>query len=165
LVDRHRSFSLRREERYRSLNHVPRVIGGALWGRIGGFISGVVNAAVDWFTGKDIGDHIYAALFGNGGASDSQTVVAQPAKPEKLPAEKAALKEGPPEDSFADEARYSDLLGRYYKDDPVSPTSHVAQSQTLVTPAQISAVISTGETRQPSSRGPIPRFVSSRNLN
>ena len=102
MVDRHRSFSLRREERYRSLNHVPRVIGGALWGRIGGFISGVVNAAVDWFTGKDIGDHIYAALFGNGGASDSQTVVAQPAKPEKLPAEKAALKEGPPEDSFAD---------------------------------------------------------------
>ena len=120
---------------YRSLNHVPRVIGG--------FISGVVNAAVDWFTGKDIGDHIYAALFGNGGASDSQTVVAQPAKPEKLPAEKAALKEGPPEDSFADEARYSDLLGRY-KDDPVSPTSHVAQSQTLVTPAQISAVNSYG---------------------
>jgi len=42
----------------------PRVIGGALWGRIGGFVSGIVNAVVSWFTGKDIGDHIYSALFG-----------------------------------------------------------------------------------------------------
>jgi hypothetical protein len=41
---------------------VPRVVGGALWGRIGGFVSGAVNAVVEWFTGKDIGDHIYAFL-------------------------------------------------------------------------------------------------------
>lgn len=40
----------------------PRVIGGALWGRIGGLVSGVINSVVEWFTGKDIGDHIYAAL-------------------------------------------------------------------------------------------------------
>ena len=47
----------------------PRVIGGALWGRIGGLVAGLVNAAVEWFTGKDIGDHIYAAI--RGGAADS----------------------------------------------------------------------------------------------
>jgi len=41
---------------------VPRVVGGALWGRIGGFVSGAVNAVVEWLTGKDIGDHIYAFL-------------------------------------------------------------------------------------------------------
>jgi len=41
---------------------VPRVIGGALWGRIGGFVSGLLNAAVEWFTGKDLGDHVYAFL-------------------------------------------------------------------------------------------------------
>ena len=40
----------------------PRVIGGALWGRVGGLVAGVVNTVVEWFTGKDIGDHIYAAL-------------------------------------------------------------------------------------------------------
>jgi hypothetical protein len=41
---------------------VPRVVGGALWGRIGGFVSGLLNAAVEWFTGKDLGDHVYAFL-------------------------------------------------------------------------------------------------------
>jgi len=47
----------------------PRVIGGALWGRVGGFVSGLVNVLVDSFTGKDIGDHIYSALFGASGNS------------------------------------------------------------------------------------------------
>jgi len=41
---------------------VPRVVGGALWGRLGGFVSGLLNAAVEWFTGKDMGDHVYAFL-------------------------------------------------------------------------------------------------------
>lgn len=54
----------------------PRVIGGALWGRLGGFISGVINAVVDWFTGKDIGDHIYAALFGDKTETNGDTQVA-----------------------------------------------------------------------------------------
>jgi hypothetical protein len=60
---------------------VPRVIGGALWGRLGGFVSGLVNAVVDWFTGKDIGDHIYAALFGRASESANETVVAQAQEP------------------------------------------------------------------------------------
>jgi hypothetical protein len=59
---------------------VPRVIGGALWGRIGGFVSGLVNAFVDWFTGKDIGDHIYSSLFGDPSDSTKETVVAQAAE-------------------------------------------------------------------------------------
>jgi hypothetical protein len=45
------------------LGMAPRVIGGALWGRIGGFVAGIVNSVVEWFTGKDIGDHIYTAIF------------------------------------------------------------------------------------------------------
>jgi len=45
------------------LGMAPRVIGGALWGRIGGFVSGVINAVVEWCTGKDIGDHIFYAFF------------------------------------------------------------------------------------------------------
>ena len=55
----------------------PRVIGGALWGRIGGFVAGAVNAVVEWWTGKDIGDHIYAAVFGDPKKVDGGTAVAQ----------------------------------------------------------------------------------------
>ena len=56
----------------------PRVIGGALWGRIGGFVAGVINSVVEWFTGKDIGDHIYSAIWDK---SDGKAV-AQTPKPE-----------------------------------------------------------------------------------
>jgi len=55
----------------------PRVIGGALWGRIGGFVTGVANALVEWWSGKDIGDHIYAAMFGRGNQDPSPSPVAQ----------------------------------------------------------------------------------------
>jgi hypothetical protein len=55
----------------------PRVIGGALWGRMGGLVSGVVNAAVDWFTGKDVGDHIYSALFETPSKSVGDSDIAQ----------------------------------------------------------------------------------------
>jgi hypothetical protein len=56
---------------------VPRVLGGALWGRIGGFVSGIVNAAVEWFTGKDIGDHIYSALWGKPEGVEAESAVAR----------------------------------------------------------------------------------------
>lgn len=60
---------------------VARVVGGALWGRLGGFVSGLVNTVVDWFTGKDIGDHIYSALFGDPNESANETVVTQAPEP------------------------------------------------------------------------------------
>ncbi len=72
---------------------VPRVIGGALWGRLGGFVSGLVNAFVDWFTGKDIGDHIYAALFGRPSESANETVVAKAPEPLIAPVAPAATQE------------------------------------------------------------------------
>jgi hypothetical protein len=84
---------------------VPRVIGGALWGRLGGFVSALVNTAVDWFTGKDIGDHIYAMLFGDPADKPEATSVANstavPAnRPTGLAVEKAAsvpLQSSPPD--------------------------------------------------------------------
>jgi hypothetical protein len=48
-----------------NIGMMPRVIGGALWGKLGGLVVGVVNAVVEWFTGKDIGEHIYAAVYRN----------------------------------------------------------------------------------------------------
>ena len=55
----------------------PRVIGGALWGKAAGFVGGLVNAVVEWFTGKDIGDHIYAMLFGAPKAVADTAIAAQ----------------------------------------------------------------------------------------
>jgi hypothetical protein len=55
----------------------PRVIGGAIWGRVGGLVAGVVNAVVEWWSGKDIGDHVYAAIFGGPKKPDDGTMVAQ----------------------------------------------------------------------------------------
>lgn len=68
----------------------PRVIGGALWGRVGGLVAGVVNTVVEWFTGKDIGDHIYAALFGAPKTAAGATAVAQSKTPAALGENKAA---------------------------------------------------------------------------
>jgi hypothetical protein len=68
----------------------PRVIGGALWGRVSGLVAGVVNTVVEWFTGKDIGDHIYAALFGAPKAAAGATAVAQSKTPAALGENKAA---------------------------------------------------------------------------
>jgi hypothetical protein len=55
----------------------PRVIGGALWGRIGGFVSGLANALVEWWSGKDIGDHIYTAVFNPSKKDANNTVTAR----------------------------------------------------------------------------------------
>ena len=60
---------------------LDRVIGGALWGRIGGFATGAINGVVDWITGKDIGDHIYSAFFGNSGELKKGKMVANSAEP------------------------------------------------------------------------------------
>lgn len=55
----------------------PRVIGGALWGKVAGLVGGLVNAVVEWWTGKDIGDHVYAMLFGEPKAVANTAIAAQ----------------------------------------------------------------------------------------
>ena len=60
-----------------TLGFASRVIGGALWGRIGGFATGAINGVVDWITGKDIGDHIYSAFFDNSGELKKGKMVAK----------------------------------------------------------------------------------------
>ena len=70
----------------------PRVIGGALWGRLSGLVTGVVNSVVEWFTGRDIGDHIYAMIWGEPANANA---VARAAKSvsEKTPVAAVAVKE------------------------------------------------------------------------
>lgn len=76
---------------YRSLNGdnigaVPRLIGGALYGRlsgIAGLVSSMVNAIIGVFTGKDVGEHIYAMLFGDPHTPKGETVVAGTSQADK----------------------------------------------------------------------------------
>jgi len=58
---------------------VARIVVGAIYGRAGGFVSmatSVVNAAIGAFTGKDIGERVYAAVFGDPKASESKALAA-----------------------------------------------------------------------------------------
>lgn len=52
------------------IGQVPRVIGGALFGGPIGFFASLLNAIVDEETGKDVGEHAIAMLFG-GDEADS----------------------------------------------------------------------------------------------
>jgi hypothetical protein len=63
----------------------PRVIGGALWGRVGGLVAGLANALVEWWSGKDIGDHVYATLFGAPHTDPNASAVAQKKVPLSAP--------------------------------------------------------------------------------
>ncbi len=73
------------------LGAAPRIIGGALWGRIGGLVTGVANAVVEWWSGKDIGDHIYAALFGAPNEELNAPAVAQNKSPVSAPVNSATI--------------------------------------------------------------------------
>ncbi|MBI4522626.1 MAG: hypothetical protein HY695_02305 [Deltaproteobacteria bacterium] len=58
---------------------VPRILGAALYGRISGIpgvISSVFNAIVGVFTGRDIGEHAYAMIFGDPHAPKNRSQVA-----------------------------------------------------------------------------------------
>lgn len=72
------------------LGMAPRVIGGALWGRLGGFVTGVINSVVEWFTGKDIGDHIYAKIWGEPGTASTAALAAKSVGDKDAVAEVAA---------------------------------------------------------------------------
>ena len=64
---------------------VARMVGGAIYGRAGGIgslVSSMVNAVIGAFTGKDVGERVYAAFFGG---AETQAVAAKPAEIESSP--------------------------------------------------------------------------------
>ena len=130
------------------IGFAPRVIGGAVWGRIGGFVSGIVNAVVDWFSGKDIGDHIFSALFGEPNQSRDGTAIAQSAKPvsEKKSAiaqigSKPIVEAATWTNAFAYEDRFAELTG-HLTVPPVTAALEIAQPNTGAAPTNISALSS-----------------------
>jgi hypothetical protein len=132
-----------------TIGAAPRVIGGALWGRIGGLISGAVNAVVDWFTGKDVGDYIYTALFGSGSSTD-QTIMARPVgqkdEPKELQSEltqnsrQGTTLAAIPSRPFAEEG-WVEIPAPLHSA-AAAATSQVAQSETPLTATNVSAVSS-----------------------
>ena len=78
---------------YRSLTGdaigaAPRILGGALYGRIGGIaglISSVVNGFIGIITGKDIGEHVYSMLFGDPHTPERQPIMVGKASPDSPP--------------------------------------------------------------------------------
>ena len=57
----------------------PRVLGGGLFGGVIGAVFGLINAALESNTGKDIGGHVVAMM--RGGPEEAEPVVAAAASP------------------------------------------------------------------------------------
>lgn len=75
--------SIYRAEAGDEIGAVPRILGsmlygGGLIGALIGAASAIVNIVVEHETGKDLGQHIYTALFGEGSASRRSTQLAAP---------------------------------------------------------------------------------------
>ncbi len=72
-----------------NIGNIPRIVGDALYGGIPGFVSGLFNVLVKEETGKDVGETVAAALFGDG-KSTTPTIPAQNANQPELTTEQAA---------------------------------------------------------------------------
>jgi len=75
--------SIYRSEVKDEIGAVPRILGSMLYGGgvVGALIgaaSAIVNIVVEHETGKDLGQHIYTAIFGEGAGTRSTTQVAAP---------------------------------------------------------------------------------------
>jgi hypothetical protein len=71
-----------------AIGNIPRIVGDAIYGGIPGFVSGLFGVLVKEETGKDVGEHVIATLFGD--SSATPTVPAQNADQPELTTEQAA---------------------------------------------------------------------------
>jgi hypothetical protein len=71
-----------------TIGNIPRVVGDALYGGIPGFVSGLFGVLLKEETGKDVGEHVVATLFGD--SNSSTTPPAQSAQQPELSTEQAA---------------------------------------------------------------------------
>jgi len=90
--------SIYRSEVKDEIGAVPRLLGsmlygGGLIGAVVGVATALVNIVVEHETGKDLGQHIYTAIFGEGAGTRRTTQLAKP----KAGAAAAALAAKPPE--------------------------------------------------------------------
>ena len=77
-----------------TIGNIPRIVGDAIYGGIPGFVSGLFGVLIKEETGKDIGEHVVATLFGDprpGPTSPGQSAN----QPELTTEEAAALAHAP----------------------------------------------------------------------
>jgi hypothetical protein len=80
-----------------SIGNIPRIVGDALYGGIPGFISGLFGVLLKEETGKDVGEHVVATLFGGSGSEPAPP--SQSAQEPGLPIEAAAAPGAIPADA------------------------------------------------------------------
>ena len=126
----------------------PRIIGGAIWGRIGGFVSAVINGVVEFVTGRDVGDHIFDAVFG----PPAETGNAVAAAPSVRNADKTTAaesisdsseREASWQNSFAFDDPFAELTG-HLAAPSTDQTVQSARPGTAIIPAKLSALDSYG---------------------
>jgi hypothetical protein len=71
-----------------TIGNIPRIVGDAIYGGIPGFVSGLFGVLLKEETGKDVGEHVVATLFGD--AKSADTPLAQSAQQPELTTEQAA---------------------------------------------------------------------------
>ena len=71
-----------------TIGNIPRIVGDALYGGIPGFASGLFGVLLKEETGKDVGEHVVATLFGD--STSSASPPAQSAQQPELSTEQAA---------------------------------------------------------------------------
>jgi hypothetical protein len=71
-----------------TIGNIPRIVGDAIYGGIPGFVSGLFGVLLKEETGKDVGEHVVATLFGD--SKPNPTVPAQNANQPELTTEQAA---------------------------------------------------------------------------
>lgn len=71
-----------------TIGNIPRIVGDALYGGIPGFVSGLFGVLLKEETGKDVGEHVVATLFGD--SKSTPTPPAQSAQQPELTTEQAA---------------------------------------------------------------------------
>jgi hypothetical protein len=76
-----------------TIGNLPRIVGDALYGGIPGFVSGLVGVLLKEETGKDVGEHVVATLFGDSKTGAPAAETAQ--QPELTTEQAAALTHAP----------------------------------------------------------------------
>jgi len=112
-----------------TIGNIPRIVGDALYGGIPGFVSGVFGVLLKEETGKDVGEHVVATLFGD--SNSGTTPPAQSAQQPELSAEQAAALAHAPVETTA-----------------LAPLPSVAAALTSAAPA---ATPATGNTMTPTA--------------
>jgi hypothetical protein len=124
-----------------TIGNIPRIVGDAIYGGVPGFVSGLFGVLLKEETGKDVGEHVVATLFGDSKSGDtpatqsaqqSELTTEQAAALTHAPVETAALASLPAVAGVASANPGPAATGATA--DPAAPTTAVAPTPAAATP-------------------------------